>query len=566
MRIIALWLSLLPAVAWAERAASPTHATVFIRVAGMLRAEFQDILERSVEEKEVEVGTGSGFVISPYGHILTNYHVISDEDLTLDVRGTHVQIHLDVETIEVVFPSPMPGNEGDGSSLRFVASVDAVDPELDLAVLSVSGANLPYIPLGDSEGVDSGDKVQVFGFPFGNRVEVGRASVPDIVPKVSVSRGAVSAKRAGDDGLTRYLQTTATVNPGNSGGPMVDPDGFALGVIRMKLAEGDGIGFAIPINVVKDFLEAHGLLGLLPVTRMRLGPYQILEGKGLGLRLPESQEDISPQRVRADTGREFHEVPLVIDRVASPWRLDELEKALLSGGVFETFVARESSRYPISPDSGDAILGRAKSASTREEPPRMMEYALVGLENEKLVARFVGRDEQVAFNASVLRGSLRSLEVNPLLTNAIAQPIRVEWSEAPLPSPAAPRLIFPTGWLREEGGPFPCEGLPAPDSVLLTSPVGDFTVSFLAGWWKVGPDVQEAAEACSPKRGSMGEASFASRTDYLGVSYQIEGIFLEREDGILQLELVVPLEKYGYVSDVFKDWIARNQKSVNSKQ
>ena len=71
------------------------------------------------EEKEVEIGTGSGFVISPYGHVLTNYHVISDEDATQSIRGKDVQIYLEVETIEVVFPSTTPGNTGDGSGLRW---------------------------------------------------------------------------------------------------------------------------------------------------------------------------------------------------------------------------------------------------------------------------------------------------------------------------------------------------------------------------------------------------------------------------------------------------------------
>ena len=64
----------------------------------------------------------------------------------------------------------------------------------------------------------------------------------------------------------------------------------------MKLMDSDGIGFAIPINVVKDFLGAHGLDQLLPVARMRLGPTQALPGKGLRLRLPEGHEDLSPTR------------------------------------------------------------------------------------------------------------------------------------------------------------------------------------------------------------------------------------------------------------------------------
>ncbi len=60
------------------------------------------------------------------------------------------------------------------------------------------------------------------------------------------------------DGNTAYLQTSATVNPGNSGGPMVDEDGYVLGVVRLKLGDSDGIGFAILVNTVKDFLTLSG--------------------------------------------------------------------------------------------------------------------------------------------------------------------------------------------------------------------------------------------------------------------------------------------------------------------
>ena len=68
----------------------------------------------------------------------------------------------------------------------------------------------------------------------------------------------MSAVRGDSGGNTAFLQTTATVNPGNSGGPMVDAEGFVLGVVRLKLKDGDGIGFAIPVNAVKDFLEGNG--------------------------------------------------------------------------------------------------------------------------------------------------------------------------------------------------------------------------------------------------------------------------------------------------------------------
>jgi hypothetical protein len=283
-----------------------------------------------------------------------------------------------------------------------------------------------------------------------------------------------------------------------------------------------------------------------------------LEGKGIRLRLPERQEDISPQRVRVDTGQEYQDVPLVIDRVASTWRVAELEQALLSGGVFETFTARENDRHPVPPGEDRMVLGYARSVAQPGEPVLMMEYALIDLEDEMLVARYIGEEEQMAFNTSVIRGSLASLEAAPLLTGEIAGPIRVAWAPRPFPSPGAPHLNLPAGWLIEEGAPFPCEGLPVPDSVLLASPVGDFTVSFLAAWWRAGPATREAARACSREQGSLGETSYASVADYLGLSYQIEGIFVEREDGLLQLEVVVPLEKYGFVSDAFKGWVSLN--------
>jgi S1-C subfamily serine protease len=556
---LAIGIGFVAQVLVAERATSPKDGSVFIRVVGKLQAEYSDIWERSIEEQDVQIGTGTGFVISSFGHILTNYHVISDEELLENIAGVDVELRLEVERIEVVFPTGNPAEPNSGSVQRFTATVDAVDPELDLAVLSISAPELPYLPFGDSEAVDSSQPVQVFGFPFGAQVEVGKARVPDIVPRVSVSRGNVSAKRTDDQGNTRYLQTSATVNPGNSGGPMLDSDGFVLGVIRMKLMDGDGIGFAIPINVVKDFLGAHGLDQLLPVERMRLGPTQALLEKGLGLRLPEGHEDLSPTRVRIDTGRDSAEsVPLVIDRVASPMNLQQLEQALLSGEAFETFIAQAERQSLQSGADSRALLGKVRGSSPQGGPPLIMIYALVDLGAEKVIARFLGRDEQVAFNASILEGALQSLEVSPLLTEEIDRPLEVEWNEVPFPSPRAPNISGPAGWLREEGAPFPCVDVSPPDSALRLSPPGDFTVAFLAGFRAAGPEAEEAAAACADRRGTMGDTSYASWTDYLGVTYRIEGIFIAREDGLLQFEVVVPEEKFQFVRNTFRTWIDKN--------
>ena len=294
------------------RAATPpaataaTDATVFIRVIGEIRTEYQGTWEESEERRDVDLGTGSGFVISPYGHVLTNYHVISGGESTLNVDGTEVRIRIEVERVEVVFPSAGRGDMGE--TRRFVAAIDAVDPELDLAVLSINGGDFPYIPFGDSEAIEPGEVVLVHGFPFGEEVEIGRTRLPEIVPQVSSSRGTVSAIREDDLGRKRYLQTNATMNPGNSGGPLVDEEGYALGVVRMKLMEADRVGFAIPINLVKDFLEAHGLDSLLTARRLSLGPLQVLDGKGLRMSFPDGLEDLSPQRLLVDSGESLEEV------------------------------------------------------------------------------------------------------------------------------------------------------------------------------------------------------------------------------------------------------------------
>ena len=277
----------------AERTSRPPEATVYVRVVGTVRAVIEGGAGTTLEERDIELGTGSGFIFTPFGHVLTNHHVVESTTVVDRLGLLNVEVTLSVERIEVVLPGRELG--------QFVATVEAIDAELDLAVLSISGGEMPYLALGDSDAASQGDAVRVYGFPFGNRVEVARSNLPDIVPTVSASSGSLAATRSDDLGATAYLQTSATVNPGNSGGPMVDEDGYVLGVIRLKLRDSDGIGFAIPVNSVKEFLSFNGYDQLLPVTPLRLGPEQTLERKGLTLSLPDTFEDVSPTRVRAFT-------------------------------------------------------------------------------------------------------------------------------------------------------------------------------------------------------------------------------------------------------------------------
>lgn len=173
-------------------------------------------------------GVGTGFVFDPSGLVLTNYHVVAN-----------------ATRIEAVF----------GEEDRKRATVVGVDPPTDIAVLRVDGKNLPHLALGDSDAVRVGDWVVAIGNPFSL--------------SHTVSAGILSAKgRSRNDvkgldpaGYYDYLQTDASINPGNSGGPLLDLDGRVIGINTAIKPEANSIGFAIPVNMVRELLPAlieHG--------------------------------------------------------------------------------------------------------------------------------------------------------------------------------------------------------------------------------------------------------------------------------------------------------------------
>ena len=539
---------------FAERSRNPPNATVFIRVIGTARVVVKEAFSETREERDVEFGTGSGFIFIPYGHVLTNYHVIESTTIEDRIGRRDIQIELSVDRIEVVLPGSTD------TDMRFSASIEAVDPELDLAVLSIAGGDLPYLAFGDSEAVAQGDAVQVYGFPFGGQVEVGKVNLPDIVPRVSASRGSVAATRTDASGGTAYLQTTATVNPGNSGGPMLDEDGYVLGVVRLKLRNSDGIGFAIPVNAVKDFLTFNGYDQLLPVARLRLGPEQSLQGKGLALRMPETLEDVSPARLRAFTDPSQGAIGFTADRVISPWPLAQLEQALLSGGTFGSFQAASELRSSAVAD-GRVVIGRASGRDMSSGIETAMEYMLLDAGTEKLLVRYQGPADAVAFNRSVLIGSLTSIRAETLLTAEIASvllPEQLAWVKGALPAPSAPTLVIPDRWDEEVSAPFACRGLPHWESALSMSLPRDFTVSLRAGWWSSTMDALQSARACSDRTGALGDGSYAYTLDWLGERYVVEGVFVENV-GTMQLELVSPEGKHGFIRDAARAWMEQNR-------
>lgn len=180
-------------------------------------------------------GQGSGFVIDKDGHILTNYHVIAE------ARQVEVTLH---------------------NRKKFKATVVGTDPAHDLAVIQIKSPDLVPAVLGDSHGLQVGQKVYAIGNPFGLAGTMTRGIVSSIRP-VREPNGAT---------IDEAIQTDAAINPGNSGGPLMNWHGEVIGINTMILSsvgQNAGIGFAIPINTAKAVL--NDLMTLGRVRRPALG-------------------------------------------------------------------------------------------------------------------------------------------------------------------------------------------------------------------------------------------------------------------------------------------------------
>ncbi|MBL8955461.1 MAG: trypsin-like peptidase domain-containing protein [Myxococcaceae bacterium] len=161
---------------------------------------------------------GSGFIISPEGLVVTNNHVIE--------RAQAIRVRL-----------------ADGRELE--AALVGRDPSTDVALLRLQGTGavaLPTVYLGDSDQLDVGDWVVAIGNPFGL--------------DTSVTHGIISARERviGVGPFDDFIQTNALINPGNSGGPLFNMKGEVVGVCTAIVTQAQGIGFAAPINLVKDLL------------------------------------------------------------------------------------------------------------------------------------------------------------------------------------------------------------------------------------------------------------------------------------------------------------------------
>lgn len=174
--------------------------------------------------KSDELGLGTGIIVSQDGYILSNCHVTGE-------KYSNCYVTIDENT--------------------YKATVEWSDVNLDLSIIKIGVNNLSYANLGNSNNIKVGESVYAVGNPIGYEF------------RKTVTSGIISALnrtiKIDENDSTSYIsdliQTDATINPGNSGGPLVNTTGEVIGINTVKITSAEGIGFAVPINVVKPIIE-----------------------------------------------------------------------------------------------------------------------------------------------------------------------------------------------------------------------------------------------------------------------------------------------------------------------
>jgi len=193
-------------------------------------APAQGLVPRSADLVTTERATGSGVIVDSQGYIITNAHV---------VRGA--------QRLRVEIPAPAVGQSILTQRSRTVTGeVIGIDLETDLAVVRINEPNLPALAFGDSDNLKAGQVVLAFGSPLGLHN--------------SVSLGVVSAvaRQLEPESPMIYVQTDASINPGSSGGPLVDVNGRLVGINTLMVSQAggnEGLGFAAPSNIVRAVYE-----------------------------------------------------------------------------------------------------------------------------------------------------------------------------------------------------------------------------------------------------------------------------------------------------------------------
>lgn len=252
------------------------------------------------DQKKVATPLGSGVIIDEMGYIVTNEHVIT--------RASVINVMLADET-------------------EFSATLISADPVNDLAILKIDSPKpLPFIEMGISDDLMQGETVIAMGNPFGLGTSVTTGVLSALHRTLNFGDGNINIE------YKDLLQTDALINPGNSGGPLVNINGKLIGINTAVLSEGQGIGFAIPVNKVKHIL-------------VKLLDFRYIKNIWLGIKVVNSSS--------VHGGVEITEV-----EGDSPARLAGLEKgdviSRIDGKLLGNVIDYE--KYVLKKDADDSIM------------------------------------------------------------------------------------------------------------------------------------------------------------------------------------------------------------------
>ncbi len=335
--------------------------------------------ERFHDWESVDRGSGSGFVISADGEILTNQHVIEG-----------------AERVTVKF--------SDGRSLR--ATVVGADPDIDVALLRVDGeSGLAVAPLGDSGTVRVGEWVCAIGNP--------------LAYEHTVTVGVVSylGRKLFDQSLDNYIQTDAAINVGNSGGPLINTRGEVIGINAAMSEEANNIGFAVPINQAREILDRLRRFGRVARGYIGVSLRDIDDDLRQALRLARTDgalvQDVTPGSPGARAGLRPYDLIVAVDdsRVSSTEALIRSVSSRDPGSSARVLYVRDGREYtvtvrlaerPTRDEDGAVAPAPAGPAS----PPASAPVSAVGVSVRDLsrsaIDRFrLPRDIQGAFIAEV---------------------------------------------------------------------------------------------------------------------------------------------------------------------
>jgi serine protease Do len=316
---------------------------------------FGDTPQREFKQKSL----GSGFIISHDGYIFTNNHV--------------------VEQSEKIRVKLSDGREYD-------AKIIGKDAKTDIALIKIKPAeSLPVVDIGDSEKLRVGDWVLAIGNPFGL--------------EQTVTAGIVSAKGRviGAGPYDNFIQTDASINPGNSGGPLFNLEGKVIGINTAIVAQGQGIGFAIPISMAKDMLPDLKSKGTVTRGWMGISVQDITEDMAKSFKLKDPNGAIVAEVFQGDpadkaglkagdiiievNGRRIKDTHELLVMIASFRVADQVRVKVLRDGlekVFNVVVAerKDQPEVALSPKASPDL-----GLSVQELTPDIAQY--LGIKEKK---------------------------------------------------------------------------------------------------------------------------------------------------------------------------------------